>query len=107
MTIRDQQFTELIRQQIIRKEPAAKIVLFGSRARGDMHPESDWDILILLPQAKVGRTTEMEFRDLLFDLQLETGEGISTFVYSEKEWEDKYSITPLYENIKNEGVLLV
>ncbi len=107
MTIKDQQFTQLIRQQIIRKEPAAKIVLFGSRARGDVHPESDWDILILLPRDKVGRATEMEFRDLLFDLQLESGQGISTFVYSEKEWENKYSITPLYQNIKNEGVQLV
>ena len=30
----------------------ARILLFGSRARGDARPDSDWDILIILNKNK-------------------------------------------------------
>ena len=30
----------------------ARILLFGSRARGDARPDSDWDILIILNKTK-------------------------------------------------------
>jgi len=29
-------------------DPTARIILYGSRARGDAQPDSDWDLLILL-----------------------------------------------------------
>ena len=32
----------------------ARILLFGSRARGDARPDSDWDILIILNKKKRG-----------------------------------------------------
>lgn len=42
-----------ILQEIVRRIVAAvdpdKIILFGSRARGDARPDSDYDILILAP----------------------------------------------------------
>ena len=37
-----------VKQTIHEFEPDADIILYGSRARGDAHPESDWDFLILL-----------------------------------------------------------
>lgn len=41
-----------IRTQISRAvrqiEPDAEVILFGSRARDSAHPDSDWDVLILL-----------------------------------------------------------
>ena len=49
---------------------------------------------------------EMEYRDELFDLELEIGEPISTFVFSKSDWEQKHEITPLYQNIKREGIYL-
>ncbi|MEX2428423.1 MAG: hypothetical protein WD577_09290 [Bacteroidales bacterium] len=41
-----------------------------------------------------------------YDLELETGEVISPLIYSKIDWNTNYSITPLFENIKNEGVKL-
>ena len=35
-------------QQIVRKFNPHKIILFGSYARGDFHPESDVDLLVLM-----------------------------------------------------------
>ena len=33
--------------------PGSTILLFGSRARGDERPDSDWDILVLLDKEKI------------------------------------------------------
>jgi len=33
--------------------PNAKVILFGSRARGDARKGSDWDLLILLDQPRI------------------------------------------------------
>lgn len=96
----------LIRTRIKEKNPNAEIILFGSQARGDFNKDSDWDILILLNQLDVSRDTEMEYREELFEVELETGEPISTFVFSKNDWESKHKITPLYQNIKTEGVEL-
>ena len=38
-------------RQVVPKD--SRLVLFGSRARGDYRPESDWDLLILLNQDKI------------------------------------------------------
>ena len=89
-----------------KKDPSANIILFGSRARGQSTKDSDWDILILLDQIKVNRFLEKEFRDELFEIELEIGEPISTFVFSKSEWESKHAITPLYQSVKREGIQL-
>jgi len=104
MTSRDEYILKKISSSIKNKESNAEIVLFGSRARGTAHPESDWDLLILLERKNVSRKTEQEFRHIIFDIELETGEAISTFVYSKQEWENKFWVTPFYENIKKEGI---
>ena len=96
----------LIRTRIKQKNPNAEIILFGSQARGDFNKDSDWDILILLNQLDVSRDTEMEYREELFEIELETGEPISTFVFSKNDWESIHKITPLYQNIKTEGIEL-
>lgn len=86
-------------------EPEAEVILFGSRARNEAKEDSDWDLLILTPYP-VDLKTQRKFRHKLFDLQLEYGIAISTFVYSKEDWHRRLSITPLYKNIKKEGVIL-
>jgi len=106
MNSHEQHIASLIKNQISRKNPDADVILFGSRARGQATDESDWDILILLNINKVDKVLEKEYREELFDVELEIGEPISTFVYSKSDWESKFRVTPLYKNIKKEGILL-
>jgi predicted nucleotidyltransferase len=106
MNKKEKDITQLIRDKIKQKNPLADVILFGSHARGQSHKDSDWDILILLNQPNVNRSVEREYRDEIFDIELEIGEPISTFVFSKSEWEDKHTITPLYQNIKREGIYL-
>jgi predicted nucleotidyltransferase len=92
-----------IKETIVNIDPNVDIILYGSRARGDERPNSDWDILILTGYP-VSITKEREFRNALYDLELETGEVFSVFIYSRKDWNEKQSITPFYQNVTSEGI---
>ena len=81
----------------------ADIILYGSRARGDEHPDSDWDILILV-NSKTDLDYERIFRHRLYEIELEIGEAFSISVYNKNEWRSKYWMTPLFQNIASEGI---
>jgi predicted nucleotidyltransferase len=86
--------------------PSAKVYLYGSRARGDAREDSDWDIIVLLPHGQK-HILEDEIRSQVFDIMLDTGEIISTFVYTQDEWDmPMRKATPFYQNICREGVQL-
>ena len=106
MTERESYIAKLISSRIKFQDPKAEIILFGSHARGQAHEESDWDILILIDKPKANRQIEEKYRDEMFQLELELGEAISTFVYSKNDWENKFLYTPLYQNIQKEGIIL-
>lgn len=40
---------ETVVPRIVAVCPAERIWLFGSRARGDHHPDSDWDVMVVVP----------------------------------------------------------
>lgn len=105
MKTKTQHIGQLIRHYINAIDPKADVILYGSRARGDERPDSDWDILVLTDYS-VNLITERKFRDKLYDLELETGEPLSIFVYSKNDWQTKQRITPFYENVTQEGVRL-
>ena len=93
----------LIRQNINSIDPEVEVILYGSRARGDERSDSDWDILVLTNYI-VDIETERKFRNKLYDLELETGESFSLFVYSWDNWRSKQRLTSFYENVTQEGV---
>lgn len=96
---------QLIKRNITEIDPSAQIILYGSRARGTEHKDSDWDILVLT-NYPVDLNKEREFRDHLYDLELETGEPFSIFAYYNKDWETKQKVTPFYVSVSKEGILL-
>jgi len=57
----------------------AKMVLFGSRARGDEHEESDWDIAVFFRDEP---TTQDRYRlvDLGTDVLFDTGQVIQPVI---------------------------
>lgn len=88
------------------REPTAKIYLYGSRSRGTANDDSDWDLLILLNKDDISTECERELTYPLYDLEFDTGEVISPMIYTEKEWNSKYKVTPFYQNVMREGRLL-
>jgi len=93
-----------IKSGIIDQDPKAEIYLYGSRARGDNRPDSDWDILVITPRNKVTFDYESNLRDPIYDIELESGQIISLIVYSKADWINKMPFSPLFSNVQKEGI---
>jgi predicted nucleotidyltransferase len=96
----------MIKDSIATSEPSATVILYGSFARGDNRKDSDVDLLILLEGNKVTREDEIKVKYPLYEIEFETGQIISPLVLSRTDWETKHNITPFYENVNKEGIVL-
>lgn len=99
-----------IRQKIRSKAKAlvpegSEVWLYGSRARGDNQPESDWDILILLDKERVSLDDYDNVSYPLRELGWELGEDINTVLYTYKNWESQ-QFTPFYKSVTEDRVVL-
>lgn len=87
----------------------AGAIVYGSRARGTYHSDSDADVAVLL-RGKHQRflTTKLAMADTAFDVLLETGINISPLPVWLDEWEhpENYSNPALLKNIAREGIRL-
>ncbi|MBR4515994.1 MAG: nucleotidyltransferase domain-containing protein [Bacteroidaceae bacterium] len=68
--------------------PGSTILLFGSRARGDERPDSDWDILVLLDKEKITADDHENISYSLYDLGLDYQELVNTVLFTKKDWQD-------------------
>lgn len=96
------QILSIVKKRIRNVDPDARILLFGSRARNDADPDSDWDFLILTG-FKVDRILRNRIYDELFELELETDEILTGIIQNKDQWEE-YVNTPIYRNIAKDGV---
>ena len=96
----------MIKNSVATSEPSATVILYGSFARCDNRKNSDVDLLILLERDKVTREDEIKVKYPLYEIEFETGQIISPMVLSRRDWETKHKITPFYENVNKEGIVL-
>ena len=95
-----------IKQLVNNVDPTAKVILYGSFARGDNKEHSDIDLLILLDKENISYQDEKKIKYPLYDLEFDSGQIISPLVLSKSAWEHKHRITPFYANVKQEGIEL-
>jgi len=99
-------FAEAVKKRIVLYDPKAKAILFGSRARGDAEPDSDWDLLVLTQRADIESLNSALLTDLLHEVEMPNDWIISLIVRNESDWIDRYSVTPLFDTIQREGIEL-
>lgn len=78
-----------------------RIILYGSRSRGDFHPDSDYDVIVL-----VDKETE-ELRKRIRDLKLEIGFKHNALIFllvHEASYFEEKRYEPLFINIRREGI---
>ena len=78
-----------------------RVVLFGSRARGDAQADSDYDVAVFLRDMtdrwrEMHRLAEIE-TDILYD----TGASVHALPYGEGFWRER---TPLMHEVRRDGM---
>ena len=97
-----QELINRVKKSVRSVDPQARVILFGSRARGNYDEKSDWDFLILVSE-KADENIKQLIRSKLIETELEAEQVVSTVIYSKDQW-PKYKITPLYKNISRDGL---
>ena len=100
----EQELMKRVKTAVREIEPDAEIYLYGSRARRDSRKDSDWDFLILVDGTVDSARTD-RIRHLIYEIELETGDVLSSIVRNRQEWNSpRYRYVPLREAIQREGI---
>ena len=84
-----------IEKQVLRKfkrlvsarVPVNRMILFGSRARGDAEPYSDLDILVILEDGASEEVKDL-VSDCAWEAGYESGVLVAPVVFTREEWEE-------------------
>ncbi len=95
-----------VREAVRAVAPDATVVLYGSRARGDHGPDSDWDLLILL-NGVVSEAYARAIADRLYAIAAFPDTLFSPLVWGRDAWEARqFRAGPFHANVERDGVLL-
>ncbi len=93
-----------VKKAVLAVDPSAEVLLYGSRARGDARPDSDWDFLVLLPR-QIDDEITRTIRHALYDIEWDTGNVISCIVRNREAWDaGPLAHTPLRQRVAEEGI---
>jgi len=82
-----QQVIDSIRQLAARVLPAGSaLYLYGSRARGEARPDSDWDLLLLLNKEALAKDDFEKYSYPFVEMGWDLGQDIRPHSYTRAEW---------------------
>ena len=92
-------------KQVIREVvPTAEVLLYGSVARGNQGPESDYDILVLTDEP-LSKTERYKIERQVLDMELAHDVVLSTIYHSRAEWRLRAAL-PFHNEVEKYGVAL-
>jgi predicted nucleotidyltransferase len=106
LTEDEKQMLREVKAAVLRHQPNAEVILYGSAARGERGPESDYDVLVLVGRPlSVGEEDEIDAA--VYEVELARGAVLSLMFYGVDEWGSALvSATPYRRSVEREGVAL-
>ena len=101
----DKEILAKIKSIVLEEIPDAQLYLFGSRATGKIHEESDWDILAIT-QREIPKDLKKRIRRKLYPQPDEDYFFVDLTIVDKKNWVKNPSYYVLRESIKNEVVAI-
>lgn len=101
----DQQILDKIKSVVLEEIPEAKIYLFGSRASGKTHSESDWDLLILT-ENEFSRNVKKDIEEKLFPFSMAVSSVFSFIITTRKDWNHNPGYYALHLGIGDQFITL-
>ena len=99
----DRSVLDLFARRVRSLIPSAAIWAFGSRARGVAHPESDFDLCVVLPE--VTRALRDDIYAIAWEIGFDAGQVLTPIIFSQEDFEHaSRSASTLVANIRREGV---
>lgn len=83
-----------------------EVWLYGSRARGEAHADSDWDVLVLLNKDKIEYEDFDRFGYPLEMVGWHYNAGITPVLYTSEEWKSR-SFTQFYKNVERDKIRII
>lgn len=78
-----------------------RVVLFGSRARGDAQTDSDYDVAVFLRSMTPGMEEPFRLADLRLEFLDNSGAFFEAFPFPAGSWQER---TPLMHEIRKDGI---
>ena len=92
-----------VAQQVLPK--GSTLYLYGSRARGDYHEDSDWDLLLLLDQPSNKTEDFQKYVYPIMEQGFEMWQYFSIHTYTKNEWYNGPHAM-FYYNVENDKKLI-
>lgn len=98
LSVKDARIARKVKRRLLEVTPVQRVVVYGSRARGDATRYSDLDLYIELP-TDVDLPLRKKIREIAWEVSLDSGVVISTLVGGER-----LKGQPILKAIQREGV---
>ena len=84
----------------------ASLWLYGSRARGDAQPDSDYDLLILLDKDRITGDDHDKYGFPLREIGWEIWAEINPHIYTKKDWQS-WLFSLFYKNVEQDKIVII
>jgi predicted nucleotidyltransferase len=102
----DKRLLRNLKQALTHLVPDAEMFLYGSRARGNPDPSSDYDLLVLTG-SPIPEAIDEQLQDAFYDFELEHQVVLSVVFYPRDQWNAPVTqAMPFRRRLEKEAVAL-
>jgi predicted nucleotidyltransferase len=89
--------------EVTSKYPVKRIILYGSKARGEFLEDSDIDLLFIT-ENNIVRSTRFEISDIIYNYEVSNDVVVSAIFVSEADFRERISLFLM--RVKKEGIVI-